>query len=85
MIRPTVKKTCEEVLCWRWHNFRAWEVERLGQDFAVHLIGVFVIVWWEASQHLIQKNTKGPPIYCLVVALTKQKLGRKILRGTAES
>jgi hypothetical protein len=54
------------------------------QNLAVHLVGVLIVEWWQASQHLVQQDTKSPPINRLAISITKKQFGSKIFRCSAE-
>jgi hypothetical protein len=54
------------------------------KNLAIHIIRILIIEWWEASQHLVEQDTKGPPIHRLGVAIAKQKLRSKVFGSTAE-
>lgn len=80
----TIKQLGEKITRRVRHNVMAWEGQRLLQDLAVHLVGVFVIERRKTSQHLVEQNTQCPPIDALGVAIAQQKLWSEVLGGTAE-
>lgn len=79
-----VEQTSEEVACSRGNDLRPREVQRLGENLAVHIVGVLVVERRETSQHLVEKDTQCPPIYRLRVATTGEKLGSKVFGRTTE-
>ena len=46
VIWSTVQELYEKVLGRQGDNVLAWEVQRFGKDFAVHLVSVLVVVRW---------------------------------------
>lgn len=59
-------------------------MQRLSEDLAIHIVGVFIIKWWQASQHLIQQYTERPPIDSLGIASTRQELRSEVLWCSTE-
>ena len=62
----------------------AGEFDLAFQDLLVDEHGVLVGEGVDASQHLVQKNAKSPPIYGFAVTLVQQHFRRQILRRAAE-
>jgi hypothetical protein len=54
------------------------------QDLAVHLVGVLIIEWGKARQHLVEQDTQSPPIDGLGVAIAKEKFGGEIFGSSTE-
>lgn len=40
--------------------------------------------WWNSDNHLVDKDTKSPPVDCVVVSSAEQHLGGEVLSGAAE-
>ena len=70
-IRAAVKQLREQVFGGGGHDLGTGEVQRLGEDLAVHFVGVFVVVGWEAGQHFVQEHAERPPVDGLGVALAE--------------
>lgn len=83
-LRIAVQQFREKIPRRARNNVAAGEGQRLLQDLAVHLVGVFVIEWRKTSEHLIEQDTECPPIDALGVAIAQQKLWSEVLGGTAE-
>ena len=60
-------------------------MQGLRENLAIHLVGVLIVEWWQASQHLVQENAEGPPIDRLGVAAASEEFWGKILGRTTES
>ena len=84
LLRVAVQETGEQVSCRRWHNFRARKVQRFCEDFAIHVVCVLVVERRQTRQHLVQENTKGPPIDSLGVACSRKQLWSKVFWGSTE-
>ena len=50
----------------------------------VHLVLVWVVEWRDANYHLVNEDSKCPPVERLVVAGPLNHLGRQVLGGAAE-
>ena len=85
LVRVAVEQAGQQVSCSRWYNLGAREMQRLGENLAVHIVGVLVVEWWQTSQHLVQEHTKRPPIDRLGVAGTGKKFRSKVLWSSTES
>ena len=79
-----VEQSGQQVPGRRRYHVGPREMERLGEDFAVHLIRVLVVEWRQTRQHLVQQHTQSPPIDSLGVALSVQELRCKVFGCTAE-
>ena len=51
-------------------------------DLPVDVHWVFVLEGWEASQHLVDQDSKSPPVYWLAMALIQENLRSDVLRST---
>jgi hypothetical protein len=80
----TVEKASEQVLGCAGDDIRAWESKRLLENFAVHLVGVLIVEWWESSQHFVEKHAESPPVNRFGISISEEKLGSEILRGATE-
>lgn len=80
----TVQQAGEKIPSGRGNNVTAGEGQWLLQDLAVHLIDGLIVERRETSQHLVQQNTKSPPVHRLGVPVTKKQFGGKIFRSSAE-
>lgn len=84
VLRSTIEQLYQKIFRgWRY-DIGSWEMKRFGEDLAVHLIGVFVVVRRKTCQHLVEQYAESPPIYRLVVALTKKEFRRKVFRSSTE-
>jgi hypothetical protein len=54
------------------------------KDALIHQIDIPVVEWWKTGHHLIQKDTKRPPIDGLGVSLTLEQFRSDVLGRTAE-
>jgi hypothetical protein len=80
----TVQQSSEKISGSRWDNVAAGESQRLLQDLAIHFVGIFIVEWRQACQHLIEQDTESPPIHGLGVPITKEKFWSKIFGSSAE-
>jgi hypothetical protein len=80
----TVQQSSEKIPSGRRDNVAGRESQRLLQDLAVHLVGVLIIEWGKARQHLVEQDTQSPPIDGLGVAIAKEKFGGEIFGGSTE-
>ena len=81
---PAVEQVHEQVLGGGRYHFGPREVQRLGQDLAVHLVGVLVVVRGQPRQHLVQQHAQRPPVDRLAVTLAEEEFGREVFGGAAE-
>ena len=82
--RVTVQQSTEKIPRSRRDDVAAGEGQRLLQDLTIHFVGVFIIEWRQACQHLVEQNTESPPIHSLGVAVAKEKFWSQIFRGSTE-
>mmetsp|Transcript_105990 Transcript_105990/g.199617 ORF Transcript_105990/g.199617 Transcript_105990/m.199617 type:complete len:265 (+) Transcript_105990:208-1002(+) len=61
-----------------------WEVDLSCQDLLVDAHRILITEWRLANDHLIDKDTQGPPINWLSVTLVQQNLGSNVLRRAAK-
>jgi hypothetical protein len=54
------------------------------QDLAVHFVGVLIVEWRQACQHLIEQDTESPPIHSLGVAVAKEKFWGEVFGSSTE-
>lgn len=80
----TVQQTTEKISCSRRDNVAAGEGQRLLQDLAIHFVGVFIIEWRQACQHLVEQDTESPPIHGLGVAVAEEKFRSEIFGSSTE-
>lgn len=62
-----------------------WEIDLALLDEVVHLVLVAVEERGDAHDHLVNQDTKRPPVHGVVVSVTNQHLGRKVLGSAAET
>jgi hypothetical protein len=79
-----VEQSSQEVARGRWDNLWTREVQGLGENLAVHVVGVLVVERWETRQHLVQKDTESPPIDRLRVPGAGEELGCEIFWCSTE-
>ena len=77
------KEMLDETLKLRVETFR---VARLGvNDLLVDIHWIIIDEWGVSSMHLVDQNTKGPPIDRLAVTLVEQDFRRDVLGSSANS
>jgi hypothetical protein len=81
-VRITLEQTSHDAPSFIAHFLR--ESKRVMKDALIHQIDILVVEWWKTGHHLIQKDTKRPPIDGLGVSLTLEQFGSDVLGCTAE-
>ena len=77
------KEMLDETLKLRVETFR---VARLGvNDLLVDIHWIIIDEWSVSSMHLVDQNTKGPPIDRLAVTLVEQDFRRDVLGSSTNS
>lgn len=77
------KQLFDEVLG-NWRHFEA-EALQIGEsdgallDEVLHAVVVAMEERSDANQQLVQKHSEGPPVHCVVMAVTNDHLWRKVL------
>lgn len=84
-LRITIEQASEKVASSRGNDIAAREGQGFLEDLAVHLIGILIVEWRQAREHLVEQNAKRPPIDGLGVPIAEEQLGGKILRCSTES
>lgn len=62
-----------------------WEIDLALLNEVVHLVLVAVEERGDAHDHLVNQDTKRPPVDGVVVAVTNQHLWRKVFSSAAET
>src|SRR5690242_12391672 len=84
LLGVAVEEAGQEIACSGGDDLRPREMQRLGEDLAVHVVGVLVVKWWKTCQHLVEEDTECPPIYRLCVSAASQQFRSKVLGCSAE-